>query len=173
MKTGRQPVKMQRRNHLNFTCGEGFSLIEVMLAVLVVSVGVLAILSLFPMALDQNSRAIASSQSALFADEVLNGLRACADANWGALDGNAAGGLPIVAQDRFPGIWAVIVTNTVWTNIYSNDIGVVNHALRYQLTLTSTGNIKKATLKVWQGQFGATGVAPGVYYTEFFNCRPQ
>jgi hypothetical protein len=39
--------------------------------------------------------------------------------------------------------------------------------------LTGNGNIKTATLKVWNGQFSAAGAAPSVYYTEFFNTRPQ
>jgi prepilin-type N-terminal cleavage/methylation domain-containing protein len=154
--------------------GAGFSLIEVMLAVLVVSVGMLAILTLFPMALDQNSRAVASSQSALFADEVLSGLRACAEADWNGFTNTIISrGLPVVAAAQFPGVLNIIATNTIETNIYSNTLGVVNHALRYQLTLTGNGNIKTATLKVWNGQFSATGAAPSVYYTEFFNTRPQ
>ncbi len=156
--------------------GAAFSLIEVMLALMVVSVGMLAILGLFPMALDQNARAVANSHAALFADEVLSGLHACADDNWASLNANLA--IPVAAAD----VWGEPVSGpymtnrftgaNVATNIYKlyEDTNIVNHALRYRLALVTNGDIKAATLWVWSGQYGVTS-APIVFYAEFFNMR--
>lgn len=152
-----------------------FSLIEVSLALLVVSVGILSVLSLFPMGLDQNARAIADSHAGLFADEVMSGLRACAETNWAGLNGNIV--LPVAADAA----WGNSATGeldtlfTIRTNIYKLPDSIVDHALRYQLMLATNGNIKAATLYVWGGEFGATGTtsAPSIFYEEFFNYRPQ
>ncbi len=153
-------------------CGAGFSLIEVMLALMVISVGMLAILGLFPVSLDQGARAIAFSHSALFAEEIFSGLRACADEDWAALDDTLA--LPAAA----PSVWDPGVTNRVTgadmlTNIYqvAGATAIVDHVIRYRLALTNDGAaVKRATLWVWSGQFGSTG-APAVFYGEFFNPK--
>lgn len=154
---------------------EAFNLIEVMLALMVVSVGILAILALFPMGLDQNARSIGDTYIALFADEVLNGLRTVADDDWDALNKDIS--LPIAASAKFTTVDDVL-GGDVYTNIYNNndwqsDSGIINHALRYRLELTTRGdNIKTATLWVWSGQWGTTK-APSIFYAEFFNNKPQ
>ncbi|MBN1676460.1 MAG: hypothetical protein JXR37_35780 [Kiritimatiellae bacterium] len=55
---------------------EGFNLVEVTLAMLIVAVGLLSVFSLFPSGLDANAKAIADTHSAIFAEEVFNGIRA-------------------------------------------------------------------------------------------------
>ncbi len=158
-------------------CSQAFSLIEVMLALMVVSVGMLAILGLFPMALDQNARAVASSHAALFAEEVLSGLHACAAENWAGLNPGLV--LPVAMADVWDGaiIHNEIMTNrftgvNTVTNIYKlyADTNIINHAVRYRLALTTNGSIKAATLWVWSGQYGVTS-APALFYAEFFNMR--
>ena len=54
---------------------DGFTLMEVALAVVVVGVGVLAVFALISSGLDSSARAVAETQSAIFADDVFNGLR--------------------------------------------------------------------------------------------------
>ncbi len=155
---------------------EAFNLIEVMLALMVVSVGILAILALFPMGLDQNARSIGDTYIALFADEVLNGLRTVADDDWDALNKDIS--LPIAASAKFTTVEPTEFSGAdVYTNIYNNDWqsdpDIINHALRYRLELGTRGdNIKTATLWVWSGQWGTTK-APSIFYAEFFNNKPQ
>jgi type II secretory pathway pseudopilin PulG len=148
-----------------------FSLIEVTLAMLVVSVGILAVLGLFPLGLDQNARAIADSHAGLFVEEVFSGLRACAETNWDGLSIDTT-----LSSANYPGVGVTRFSGTnmaVHTNVYSNSVThIVDHALRYRLTLNSNGNIKAAMLCVWDGQFGSTNAAPNVFYQEFFNYKP-
>lgn len=56
----------------------GFSLVEVALALLVVSVGLVAAVGMLPGSLDNSKRATDDTQQALFADYVLNTVRALA-----------------------------------------------------------------------------------------------
>lgn len=53
----------------------GFSLVEVALAMLVISVGVLAAVSLFPTSMDSNKKAIDDTQIGLYADYVMSTLQ--------------------------------------------------------------------------------------------------
>jgi len=149
-----------------------FSLIEVALALMVVSVGILSVLSLFPMGLDQNARAITDSHAGLFADEVMSGLRAYAETNWGGL--NETVSFPVAAKGNFQGMpWTEFNGTNIDVNIYTNLGGdIVDHAFRFRLALASNGNIKVATLWVWGGEFGATS-APSIFYEEFFNYKPR
>ncbi len=150
-----------------------FSLIEVTLALMVISVGMLSVIGLFPLGLDQNSRAIADTHAALFADEVLSGLRACAADNWADFDVTLVS-LPVAADTEWGGtLMTNYITGTnVEVNVYTNyNTNLVDHALRYRLNLTSNGNIKAATLSVWGGEFGTTS-APSIFYEEFFKMRP-
>lgn len=57
---------------------QGFTLIEVALAIVVVAVGIMAVFSLLGSGLDSCSKAIAETQAAIFADNVFNGLRSAA-----------------------------------------------------------------------------------------------
>ncbi len=70
----------------------GFSMVEVALALLVVSVGLTAIFGLFPSATTANKRAIQDTQIGLFADYVLNGLRWRAEqVSWAEVDDGSNG----------------------------------------------------------------------------------
>jgi prepilin-type N-terminal cleavage/methylation domain-containing protein len=62
----------------------GFSLMEVSFALLIASVGLLALLSLFPVGLRQGQQASSDTGQAAFADMVLNAMRANASTitNW-------------------------------------------------------------------------------------------
>ena len=70
----------------------GFSLVEVSLAIFVVSIGLLTLFTLFPKGLKQGEAGHADTQTALFADYVLSTLRANASsissAGWAALQFN-------------------------------------------------------------------------------------
>jgi len=62
----------------------GFSLVEVNLAILLVALGMMAIFGLFPSGLKQADTAMSDTHAAMFADFVLNGVRANAGTitNW-------------------------------------------------------------------------------------------
>ncbi len=82
----------------------GFSLVEVTLAMMVMAIGILSIMSLFPAGLDQNARSIADTHAAFFAEEVFGGLHAVAETNWAGL---AEAQLPVAASD----MWVPAPTN--------------------------------------------------------------
>jgi len=59
---------------------DAFSLIEVSLAVLLIGIGLLSLFSLFPLALKESDLAIVETQEAMFADHILSGIEANAQA---------------------------------------------------------------------------------------------
>jgi prepilin-type N-terminal cleavage/methylation domain-containing protein len=67
----------------------GFTLIEIAMALMVASIGMLGIMSLFPSTLQQSSRANNETMAALFAEQVLNGVRSQAATNrWDQIQAN-------------------------------------------------------------------------------------
>ena len=146
-----------------------FSLVEVTLALMVMAIGILSIMSLFPAGLDQNARSIADTHAAFFAEEVFGGLHAVAETNWAGL---AEAQLPVAAFD----MWSNMDTNRVHitgTNVVMNkyEYAYEDHALRYRLVVTTNGLLKKATLFVWPGEFGSIN-DPSMFYAEFFRFKP-
>lgn len=65
-------------------CRNGFSLVEVNLAILLVALGMVTLFGLFPAGLREGESAVKDTQVALFADFVMGGLRANASTitNW-------------------------------------------------------------------------------------------
>lgn len=146
-----------------------FSLVEVTLALMVMAVGILSVMSMFPAGLEQNARSIADTHAAFFAEEVFGGLRAKAETNWAYLDEFE---VPVAASN----MWSNMGTNRVsftGTNIAMNkyEYTYEDHVLRYRLVLTTNGLVKAATLFVWPGEFGKTNDA-SMFYAEFFRWKP-
>jgi prepilin-type N-terminal cleavage/methylation domain-containing protein len=147
----------------------GFSLIEISIALMVVAVGMLGVLSMFPVGLEQNERSINETYGALFAQEVFAGLNAYAETNWINLEDFRA---PL-SVDHFvsPHIVTNIIRCTtpdkVLTNKYMHATNMVDYALRYSLFIQTNGPIKSATLLIYPGEFGVTN-NPIVFYNEFF-----
>lgn len=149
----------------------GFSLVEITLALLVVGIGMLAILSMFPSGLDQNARSISDTHAAMFAEEVFSALRVQAETNW---DGIGQVDIPIAAQSKWdsPVSLDIKLNNTIYTNIYRypfpGNTNLIDHAFRYRITLTNTvPMIKAATVRFWPGEYG-TASNPAMFYAEFF-----
>ena len=142
---------------------------------MVMAIGILTIVSLFPAGLDQNARSIADTQAAFFAEEVFAGLRARSETNWLDLSGFE---LPVSAPDMWSNPTNVIVTGLTnmlgavmpRVNVYKNG-SFEDYALRYRLAIETNGLIKSATLWVWPGEFGRLMDA-NVFYTEFFRWKP-
>ena len=153
----------------------GFSLVEVTLALMVVGVGMLAILGMFPAGLDQNARSISDTHAALFAQEVFSSLRAQAETNWQEI-GQDVISLPIAASNNWHSgselsIW---LDDGLTTNIYRHPANreIIDHAFRYRIALATNGNgmIKSAFLRFYPGQFGQAS-NPAVFYSEFFRMN--
>lgn len=169
----------------------GFTLVEVALALLVVSVGILAAFALIPAGLQTNQQAIDDTQAAMFADTVFEGLRAQAKVVPWAQVGTA--GMPIPAIGAASSLPAarkpysasssatITVTATPITYVAKRAVGTgeANEvALRYTLGVNEPvpNVIKSVSLVVWPGEFASTGAANSnnVYrfYTELLNLNP-
>lgn len=146
----------------------GFSLIEVTLALMVLSVAVMTLFSLYPGGLEQGIKAEADSYAAFFAQEVFAGLKDAARADWENLE-NAE--IQAAAADMWDDNDELLVTinEFVATNVFANSYepDVVNYALRYKLEIITTNNVKAVWLRIWDGEFGSLD-APRSYYTEFY-----
>jgi hypothetical protein len=146
------------------------------MALMVVGVAILSIITMFPMALDQNTRSIADTHAALFADEVFASLRPHAETNWHKI-GTDLTALPVAGRgvtwyEPTPGAFVNYLTDVLWTNIYRrvDNPDIVDHALRYRATLATNGSIKSLTLRVWPGEFGTTS-NPTIFYSEFYRLN--
>ncbi len=147
-----------------------FSLVEVTLALMVLAVGILGIMSLFPTGLEQNARSVADTRVAFFAEEVLAGLQAKAETNWPHLDEfNVSVSARGTWENPPPNLY-ITGTNLVITNKYEYAT-YEDHVLRYRLVLTTNALVKTATLYVWPGEYGNTN-DPSLFYAEFFRFRP-
>lgn len=147
-----------------------FSLVEVTLALMVLAIGVLGIMSLFPTGLEQNARSVADTRVAFFAEEVFAGLQAKAETTQLEDEFN----VPVSVCDMWgatpPSNLRITGTNLVVTNRYEYAT-YEDHVLRYRLVLTTNNLLKTATLYVWPGEYGGTN-DPSLFYTEFFRFRP-
>jgi prepilin-type N-terminal cleavage/methylation domain-containing protein len=162
---------------------KGFTLVEVALALLVVSVGLLALFALFPAGLKLNKQAIDETQAALFAEEVLNGVRAqAATQRWDRIRTSIE--LPAPAPDVWnnPDTLVIRVTpggaNSFATNRYEK-LGTravrgqreryFDYGVRYRLEIQDIDELRKLVrLYVRPGEFG--GEEPTYFfYTELYN----
>jgi len=155
---------------------EAFSLVEVTLALMVMAIGILTIVSLFPAGLDQNMRSISDTHAAFFAEEIFAGLRVKAETDWDNLSSFEPWVSARDMWDPVPDkIAATGVTNDagnimIKTNIYKNG-DFEDYAVRYLLDFRTNALIKSATLWVWPGEYGGTN-DPNIFYTEFFKWSP-
>ncbi len=155
----------------------GFTLVEIALALLVVSVGMMAVLGLFPAGLDANRRAIEETRAAIFADDVLNSYRAASRAMpWNQLANYNAPGVATnmwYASDNLriqvdsPG------SLNVHTNVYAlfDDESIIEYAVRYRLVMNDeTPSLKSFRLEIWPGQFGRADPEDAmVFKTELYH----
>ncbi|TFH14741.1 MAG: hypothetical protein E4H02_09325 [Lentisphaerales bacterium] len=139
---------------------EGFTLVELALAIIVVAIGVLAVAALISAGLDLSAKAIADTQSAIFADSLFNVLRCKslteAEQSTGDVDKfvefwirlrNNQTSVTVVADEA----WGTVCTESIGgvgpvnnvlvasagphTLIYrhEDDTNLVSHVLRYDL----------------------------------------
>jgi prepilin-type N-terminal cleavage/methylation domain-containing protein len=127
----------------------GFSLIEVSLSLMILTLGLLAIFHLFPSGLTESSRAHSESRVGLFADEVLGAYRAetMTSTNW-------SDWVSMFQEGRSVGIGfnegvEIKIGSEHWNSsgaiAYPDATG--NEKLRYKLDCTVTGAM--ATVELW------------------------
>ena len=143
----------------------GFSLIEVTLALLVVGVGLVALLGLFPIGMRESGLATADTSQSIFANGVLNAIHANASEITNSVDWMNPN---MVAFTK--GIYSGITTGAVQTIVNAN--GIPGNIIRYKLDIgfadqTQYGNtIRYAAIRVSENRFSNIDRNP-VYYTEF------
>lgn len=154
----------------------GYSLVEVTLAILVVGLGMVTAFGLFSAALTLSQQTNRETRAALFAQEVLDGFRACLDGDpiaWANAHGVQLEAACYSMWSNAPGI-RVQAGSGVKTNLYFNYVGGLEYAVRYELTFSDVeaGRIKGARLRVWPGEFGSANPGDALeFYTEFYNWR--
>lgn len=161
-------------NSRNIRC-EGFSLVEVALALVVVSIGLTAVFALFPHGTEANRRAIQDTQIGLFAEYVLNGFRMEADeVPWDSVVDSPSFSISALASDyAWESPSAISAGAGVKTLSYKAkaDSTIEEMAFRYELRVSAVAgkpDVKALILRVWPGQYGLL-VATNVFYTEVYN----
>ena len=153
----------------------GFSLVEISVAIMVVGVGVLGIFALFPAGLDTARASVSDVRAVAVADSVFGYMRAVT--NWWP---NAAGAS---LQAPIPGMADVITrASSVQTNkVTWLGINTEEFAFRYRLAVTnvpgfSANTVRSARLELWMGEFGTTTTVNNrnyySFYSEFYRMEP-
>ena len=135
---------------------QGFTLIEVALALLVIGLGIVAVFGLFPSGLEASRRTMNETQAALFAEEVFGAYRAASRLfSWSSFNSIQ---VPIAASNFWEATPAVKFGNgtVAWRDL--SDTNLVERAIRYQLTAVNSDSdqAKLLTLTVFPGEFGGT-----------------
>lgn len=159
----------------------GFTLVEIALALLVASIGLLGLFSVFPAGVQMNKMSIDETQAAMFAEQVLNGVRAqAATSTWSQLKNGV--NLPPPTPDVWsdPDTLSVRVTpgsvNNFVTLRYTTKGALagstteyMDYGVRYRLEIDQIPNSFRyaVRLKVRPGEFGTTNTY--VFYSELYN----
>ena len=153
----------------------GFSLVEVALALLVVAIGMISAFALFPTGLDLNKRAIDDAQTAMFAEEVLNGIMAKAmTSRWdSATMENIQLNPPAAEMWKNPASMRIKAKQPAkaikYESAYSASL-VVDYALFFETETDDTGPRRYFRLEASNGEFrGGQGSVTNVFYVEVFN----
>lgn len=158
---------------------KAFTLVEISLALLVLSVGVLTAYALFPEGLRAGKAATDETQAALFSDMVFRSYRSAACfVRWNDLNTYQ---VPVPGEGT---VWnGTTRTKLIYPNAgvqsYRNQarvagVDVDELAIRYRLDIADIApRIKGLTLHVWPGLFGASPSTADAmsFYTEIYNTR--
>jgi len=168
----------------------GFTLVEIALALLVTSIGLMGMFSLLPAGVQMNRDAINETRAAMFAEQVLNGIRAQASIQrWDIVNNN------IRLPPPSPHIWAnpndLYVQPWEGTDpkplkfqtagaLGGGGESYVDYTIRYWLRILDLNEPDDPTAKrrkgVWlrvlPGEYGATSNAY-TFYTEIYNYGQQ
>lgn len=152
----------------------GFSLVEVALAMLVAAVGLMSVMSIFPMGMDSSKKAIDEAQCALFAEEIFGGFRAKINlpgVDWNSLESMSMGA---PAPDMWKnGASISFRANDSGTNVYAYkyEDDLLDYAVRYVMSVSDVADfpgVKYLRLTLWNGEYGSTTNSL-VFYTEIYD----
>lgn len=142
----------------------GFTLMEIMLALLIVSIGIISVIGVLVSTLDTTSKVRDDLHLVSFADMVLNHFQALE--NWNDLPTSGSFTLPDYAETD---ILLTLGSTEQFTAHATGKDGQSRErfTVTYELDIEQNGNTKTVTLRVWPG-FTANG-APKIFQTEIYN----
>ncbi len=135
----------------------GFNLVEVSLAVFVLSLGLLAVFGLFPAGLGMADNARQETQATIFADYVLGGLRAAAAADRPLDVGE------IVEEEEVLGEYMLVKFP-----VHDDDRHPTYLRYKFETGIGFSDNIRTADLRVIPGRSGGQ---EKLFYTEFYRFQ--
>ncbi|MDF7800475.1 prepilin-type N-terminal cleavage/methylation domain-containing protein [Pontiellaceae bacterium B1224] len=142
----------------------GFTLIEILLALLVVTIGVVTMAGLLGSSLDAGDKASKDLHVVSFADMVLNH---CHAEDWENL-------MPgTLTLKDYAGNSTTLTTGT--TDHFSSEAvgkdgrSIERFTVSYQLNIQKSGRVKTVTLRVWPG-YDINGT-PRIFHTEIYDWK--
>lgn len=156
---------------------DGFSIVEVALALLVVGVGLMGVFSLFPQGMDMNRKSIQDTQIGFFAEYVLNGFRYQSEqVSWDQVTDNSSFKIsPLASKYSWDDSSDITIAagSGVKSVVYrvKVDDSIEEMAFRYEFRVFDVAgrpDVKAFVLNVWPGEFGKL-VGTNIFYTEVFN----
>ena len=150
---------------------DGFSLIEVALALLVVSVGLIAAVGMLPGSLDNSKRATDDTQQALFADYVLNTFRTYASSGaytWSGATAFTDQPVYIPAVDKWDPATKQVVKGSGTITFTPVGSTIEEMSIAYDLSFHDQGpDMKRAELQTWMISSSNTNTFRD-FYADFY-----
>lgn len=155
---------IRHRIPMNGKIKHAFTLIEIMLALLVVSVGIVAMIGLLSSTLDSSSKAHNDLNIVSFSDMVFNYCHSVT--NWSSIPTTGTLTIPDYTFVDTPiQINQLAQFECRVPNFGNNERST--YTVSYILNVTDAGTTKELSLRVWPG-FSTNGY-PRIFYTEFYN----
>lgn len=157
---------MKRKNR------EGFSLIEVCLAIVLIAAGLLVVFSLFPAGMREGEIAQNETHAAMFADYVMSGIiaKSMSISNWNDWQAIDTFRVQVMAGLKDDGGAGIIHTDG---NLKPGDTVYAGDHLKYALDIKSNSNARLIPVALWvrSGRYGATNTfkqKSKYYYTQLY-----
>lgn len=141
----------------------GFTLIEIMLALLVITVGIVSIIGVLSSSIDTSAKSRQDIQIVTFADLVLNYGHA---AGYEAIP--ATGGLTLIDEEGDRVTLPYDTVSTYTASLPGTGTEPQEFTLSYRLRVSAKDDTKALYLEVWPGP-NTEAADPQHFYTEIFN----
>lgn len=145
----------------------GFTLLEIMFALLIVSIGIVSVIGVLSSTLDTTSKVRDDLHMVSFADMVLNHFQALED--WSSLP--TSGTVDLTDYDETAVSLTLGSTDQFTMHAKGKDAATRERfTVTYELDIQQNGKTKTATLRIWPG-FSTVG-PPKIFQTEIYNWNP-
>jgi prepilin-type N-terminal cleavage/methylation domain-containing protein len=151
-------MKDENKNH-----HQGFTLIEIMLALLVVTIGIVATIGLLGTSLDTSAKSHDDLNIVSFADMVFNYCHS--ETNWNSIP--SSGNLTVPDYDLGTEPLQIGSLAQFTSQVPGSGNTPKTYTVSYLLKIQPIGNTKQLTLQVWSGP--GTNNRPRTFYTELYN----